>query len=215
VLAARLPVVYALDLAVAPAVAAPVERRALVVADPRGDLPGAAAEAVAVRRVLQSGPQPWRTDELAEGAASADEVRRRLVTTELFHYAGHGSFAGLGGWDSSLLLAKDTRLTLGDLLALDRLPRWVVLSGCDTGRSTAEAPVAGLGLAHAFLLAGSRAVIASTRPTDDRTLPAFFAELYRQWQREPDLAAALQRAQLAWRQRTPTADWASFRLFEP
>jgi hypothetical protein len=45
-------------------------------------------------------------------------------------------------------------------------------------------------------------------------VPAFFAELYRQWVREPDLAVAVQRAQLAWRDRDPAADWASFRLFE-
>ena len=72
-----------------------------------------------------------------------------------------------------------------------------------------------LGLAHAFLLAGSQAVIASTRPTADRTLPAFFADLYRQWDREPDLDVALQRAQLSWRQRDPGVDWGSFRIFEP
>ena len=53
------------------------------------------------------------------------------------------------------------------------------------------------------------------RPADDRTVPAFFAELYRQWDRDPDLAVALQRAQLAWREKNARADWASFRLFEP
>lgn len=214
-LVAARPVVYGLDLGAVAGGRPPEQRRALLVADPRGDLPGAAAESVAVRKVLQSDPRPWIVDQLSDATASADAVRRRLAAAELFHYAGHGSFAGFGGWDSSLLLANKTRLTLGDLLALDKLPRWVVLSGCDTGRSQAEAPVAGLGLAHAFLLAGSQEVVASTRPTDDRSLPVFFAELYRQWQRDPDLAAALQHAQLAWRQRNPTADWASFRVFEP
>jgi tetratricopeptide (TPR) repeat protein len=215
VLAAGRPVVYGLDLAVAPSTARAAGRRALLVADPRGDLPGAAAESVAVRRALQSDRPPWTTEELTVGDASAEAVGRRLAAADLFHYAGHGSFSGLGGWDSSLLLANDTKLTLGDLLALDRLPRWVVLSGCETGRSTAESPVAGLGLAHAFLLAGSQAVVASTRPADDRSLPSFFTKLYREWQRDPDLAAALQRAELAWRREDPGADWASFRLFEP
>ena len=131
--------------------------------------------------------------------ASAEAVRDRLATADLLHYAGHGTYSGFGGWESSLLLAEETRLTLGDLLALKRVPTWVVLSGCDTGRSSAETPVEGLGLAHAFLLAGSQAVVASTGPAADRTVPAFFAELYRQWDREPDLALALQRAQLSWR----------------
>jgi CHAT domain-containing protein len=91
-----------------------------------------------------------------------------------------------------------------------------VLSACDSGRSSTEVPVESLGLAQAFLLAGSRAVIASTRQVKDRDLPAFFPELYREWDREPDdLAAALQHAQLSWRKQHPRADWASFRLFEP
>lgn len=215
VLAAGRPVVYALDLAAAQLPKPAARKRALLVADPRGDLPGAAAEAAAVRKALQSDRPPWTTEELAADEASAAAVGRRLGGVDLFHYAGHGSFAGFGGWDSSLLLAKDTRLTLGDLLAVDSPPRWVVLSGCETGRSTAQTPVAELGLAHAFVLAGSQAVVASTRPTDDKSLPVFFAELYRRWQPDTNLAVALQLAQLEWRRQDPQADWASFRLFQP
>jgi CHAT domain-containing protein len=100
-------------------------------------------------------------------------------------------------------------------MSLERAPAWVVLSACDTGKSSAKTPVEGLGLAHAFLLAGSQAVVASTRPAEDLTVPAFFTELYRRWGRDPDLATAVQRSQLAWRKQSPDADWASFRLFEP
>lgn len=214
VLAGR-PLVYGLDLPVAAAPARTPGGHALVVADPRSDLPGARAEARAVAAVLASGSRPWIAEELASGKASAAAVRGRLAGADLLHYAGHGTFSGVGGWESGLLLADETELTLGDFLALERLPAWVVLSGCDTGRSSTETPVEGLGLAHAFLLAGSQAVVASTRPAADRTVPAFFTDLYRQWDREPDLAVALQRAQLSWRQRNPGADWASFRLFEP
>lgn len=213
VLAGR-PVVYGLDLAVAGSSDRPPGRTALLVADPRGDLPGARGEAHTVRKVLTSASREWKVDELEAAGASAASVGARLAATDLLHYAGHGDYAGLGGWESSLLLAGDTRLTLGDLLALPGVPAWVVLSGCDTGRASDETPVASLGLAHAFLLAGSRAVVASTRPADDRAVPAFFSELYRQWDREPDLAVAMQRAQLAWHDRDPGADWASFRLFE-
>ncbi len=215
VLLASGPVVYGLDLPVPKVPAQPPGRHALLVADPRGDLPGALKEARTVRKVLESGSRPWITAELKRAEASADAMRRRLAAADLLHYAGHGTFSGFGGWESGLLLAEETQLTLGDLLALERVPVWVVLSGCDTGRSSAETPVESPGLAHAFLLAGSRAVIGSTRPAADRTVPAFFTELYRQWDGEPDLAVALQRAQLAWRQRSPEADWAGFRLFEP
>lgn len=215
VLAGR-PVVYGLDLPLAAGPARPPGGHALVVADPRSDLPGALDEGRAVAEVLASGSRPWITKELAGGRASAAVVRGRLAGADLLHYAGHGTFSGLGGWESGLLLAGETELTVGDLLALERVPAWVVLSGCDTGRSSAEIPVEGLGLAHAFLLAGSRAVVASTRPIADRTVDAFFIDLYQQWDREPDLAVALRRAQLSWRQRNPGVDdWASFRLFEP
>jgi len=214
-LLAKAPIVYGLDLPVSTLAAQPPGRHALLVADPRDNLPGALAEAQAIRRVWKSGSRRWITEELKNEQASAKAVLSRLPAVDLLHYAGHGTFAGFGGWESGLLLAEDSQVTLGDLLALDRVPAWVVLSACDTGRSSIETPVESLGLAHAFLLAGSRAVIASTRPTDDRKVPAFFADLYRQWDGQADLAGALQRAELAWRQRNPGADWASFRLFEP
>jgi hypothetical protein len=214
VLLASRPVVYGLDL---PASSLPADtpgRRALLVTDPQGDLLGAREEARTVRKTLESRAKPpWTVETLTAAVASAEAVRGRLATVDLLHYAGHGVFSGFGGWDSSLLLAEETRLTLGDLLALDRVPAWVVLSACDGGRSSSEASVEGLGLAQAFLLAGSRAVIASTRPADDRTVPELFAELYRQWDQDP--AVALQRAQLAWRKSNPEADWDAFRLFEP
>jgi hypothetical protein len=214
VLLASRPVIYGLDLPVSSAPAQLPGRHALLVADPRDDLPGTLEEARAVRKALEDGSHPWISEELKGSAASAENVRDRLVAADLLHYAGHGVFSGLGGWESSLLLAQETRLTLGDLLALERVPAWVVLSGCETGRSSAAVPVESVGLAHAFLLAGSRAVIASTRPADDRAVSSFFPELYRQWDREPDLELAFQRAQLAWRRQNPGADWAGFRLFE-
>lgn len=214
VLLAARPVVYGLDLPVPLAPAEPSGRHALLVADPRDDLPGTLDEARTVRKVLEGGTLPWITEELRGTRASAEAVRDRLAAADLLHYAGHGIFSGRGGWESSLLLARETRLTLGDLLALERVPAWVVLSGCDTGRSSAETPVESLGLAQAFLLAGSRAVIASTRPADDRAVATFFPELYRKWSRQRDLAVAFQQAQLSWRQRNPGTDWSGFRLFE-
>ena len=215
ILLASAPVIYGLDLPVSTGPAQAPGRRALLVADPRDDLPGTREETRTVRRELESWSRPWITEELKSLAASAEAVRSRLPAVDLLHYAGHGTFSGSGGWESSLLLSEETRLTLGEFLTLERVPVWVVLSGCDTGRASTETPVESLGLAHAFLLAGSQAVIGSTRQADDREVPRFFSELYQQWSREPDLAVALQRAQLSWRKRNPGADWRGFRLFEP
>jgi tetratricopeptide (TPR) repeat protein len=213
-LLAHAPVVYGLDLPAEPRGGSVGGHRALLVADPRGDLPGARDEGRMVEQALATAPQRWRVEALTAESAGVAAVRQGLVDADLLHYAGHGSYSGLGGWDSSLLLADATRLTLGDLLALPRVPSWVVLAGCDTGRSEASS-VASLGLAHAFLLAGARAVVASTRATYDREMPRFFTDLYREWDGSQDLAVALQRAQLDWRRRDAAADWASFRLFVP
>lgn len=215
VLLAARPVAYGLDLSPpAPSRPAP-ERRALVVANPSEDLPAALVEADAVAAALRRGQPAWSLQVLRGTEASAGEIRRSLAGADLLHYAGHGVFSGSGGWESVLPLAGGTRLTLGDLLAFRRVPRWVVLSGCDTGRAGAGAPAEGLGLAHAFLLAGSREVIAATRPVGDRAAQGLFTELYRRWSPEPDLAALLRDAQLAWQRRDPAGDWQSFRLFEP
>lgn len=213
ILLAKAPMAYGLDLPV------PLEkvltRHALLVADTRDNLQGALDESRKVIEILRSGPRPWTTEELEGEEASVKAVRKQLTSADLLHYAGHGSFSESGGWDSSLLLAGDTRLTPGDLLTLDRVPAWVVLSACETGRSSTKVPIESVGLAQAFVVAGSRAVIASIRPVKDSDLPAFFSELYREWEREQDLAVALQHAQLSWRKRHPLADWQSFRLFEP
>jgi len=142
-------------------------------------------------------------------------VRAALPGASLFHYAGHGTFAGFAGWDSVLELADGSSLTLGDLLSLRQAPAWVVLSSCDAGRSSEQAPGEGIGLAHAFLLAGSQAVIAATRKVPDSIARDLLGELYRNWQPGVDLPRQFQRAQWTCLQRHPGTDCASFRLFEP
>lgn len=216
VLLAGRPVIYGLDLVAPRSAPSQASRRALVVADPLRDLPEAAREGKAVASALRAQQPAWSLDLLQGPSAAVESVKRSLAGSDLFHYAGHGIFAGAAGWGSDLTLAGGTRLTVGDLLALRRVPRWVVLAGCETGRSSAEAPIEGLGLAPAFVLAGSSAVVAATRPVDDRATQAVVVDLYQHWEgAAPDLALLLQRAQLSWRRRDPAADWASFRLLEP
>jgi tetratricopeptide (TPR) repeat protein len=214
-LAAR-PVAYGLDLGperAAPAARAGGRGRALVVGDPRGDLPAARHEAAVVETVLRRG---GFTEVLRlEGPeATLPALRRRLAGVDLLHVAGHGAAAGRFGWESALYLAAGGRLTLGDVLALERAPAQVVLSSCESARD-AGTPVAGLGLAQAFLVAGSERVIAALRPVGDRDTEALFARLYASPGASTHLAAHLREAQLAWRASDPAADWASFRVLEP
>jgi CHAT domain-containing protein len=167
-----------------------------------------------VRDALSSSAAGWQVDPLIGRAADANAVADALRRVDLLHYAGHATVSGAGGWESALPLAGQTRLTLGDLLASPRVPTWVVLSGCETGRTAAVAPVATLGLAHAFLLAGARGVVATSRPVTDRTAEKLLTELYGGWNGQMDLSTLLRQAQLAVRH-DPATDWQSFRFYEP
>jgi CHAT domain-containing protein len=216
-LLARHIVVYSLDLPTRSSPALPGRPIALLVSDPEGDLPAARQEAATVATTVRGWGSRWGFKPLNGPKAQAGAVRAALPAAGLFHYAGHGVFAGFAGWSSALPLADGSRLTLGDVLALRRAPAWVVLSACDAGRSSEEAPGEGIGLANAFLLAGSQGVVAARRPVADRSTRDLMRELYRGWQPGKDLARQLQRTQLAQRLIDPSANaaWASFRLLVP
>jgi hypothetical protein len=211
-IAAR-PVVYGLDLPTSPPAAPFVtaSRLALVVADPRGDLPGARREAAAARADLDAGG--WSVSELEGAAAGADVALGALARSDLFHFAGHAA-AGSADQGGALLLAGGGRIASAEVLALERVPRWIVLAGCETGVADREAPTDGLALAHAFLLRGARQVVATVRPVPDGATAALFAALYATGARDADLAVLLARAQ-AGALADGHVEAASFRVYEP
>ncbi len=208
VLAAARPVVYGLDL---PPVAAAAGHRALVITDPSGSLAEAPREAAFVEQTLRKADR----FQIIAGDDGGN-MRDLLPQVALLHFAGHADFTGRA-LDSGLNLDRDgaVRLTAGDVLTLPAAPAAVVLSACESARSGAgDAPVT-LGIAHAFLLAGSRTVIGATRPVDDRTTAALVRHLYELWDGTPEsAAAALAGAQLALRRQDPDADWQAFRVLE-
>jgi len=206
-LVARAPVTYSLD------VPSPETPKAgdsmLLVADPTGDLPAARAEAKTLAALHPQGLQSL----LGEQATSV-LVRAALPKVDRFHYAGHGSSAGEAGWESQLPLAGGA-LTVEDVLALPRVPAWVMLSACEGAKTNARAE--GLGVAQAFVLAGSMGVVAATRDVADSTAHALARHLYGDV--EPagttDAASLLRTGQLALRTSAPSADWAAFRVLTP
>jgi hypothetical protein len=192
-LVAKLPVVYGLDLG-GEAPSSDGVRSALVVADPTGDLPSAREEGASVATALRGA---WKTTSLAGRDATAARVREELARAVLFHYAGHGVFAGREGAESALPLAQGGALTLGDVLALPRAPSLVVLSGCEAGRDVGVHDEGAAGLAQAFVLAGARAVVAPVRVVDDRASGALARDLHAPRDGgDLDLAAALREAQI-------------------
>jgi hypothetical protein len=218
-LAARYIVSYGLDLP------ARIERpqattttAALLITDPRGNLVGARDEA---RRIEEKRSEhAGITTKVLRG----NEATHRAVVEAiedprfgLLHFSGHALFDGRDGWESGLLLAADGQLSVSDILALRRVPTFVLLSGCETAQTSPGAGAVGLGLAQAFLIAGAQAVVATARPVDDALAERVMTALHLALGEKAglDLAAALRDAQLAVRRETPAADWAAFRVLVP
>ena len=202
------PVVYGLDLPTFDRTAGSTrEPTALLIADPEGDLPAAQAELEIVRSAL--GGWHW----LSVEPLSAQRALGALQRADLLHFAGHADFAGHDGLDSHLRLAGSHRLSAADLLSSEaRAPQLVVLSACTSARSTADPFSPGLGLAHAFLLRGSRMVLGATEPVDDRLTRRLMEHFYGAWNgTAEDAPQALRLAQLALRPEDPRA-WKAFRL---
>jgi CHAT domain-containing protein len=212
-LVSKLAVDYPLDVGGVRDAASGVE--ALVVSDPTRDLPATRAEAKAVVDSLRT--SGWGVTALDGASATSANVLARLASVRIFHYAGHGVFAGLEGWESALPVHGGGRIALGDVLALDRAPAGVVLSACESARADLDASAESLGLAQAFVAAGAEAVVAPTRAVGDALASKLARLLYEGWApgAPPDLAELLQRAQVRIAAEDPQADWSSFRVLRP
>ena len=201
---AHLPVTYVLDAGRRQPLG-PETSYAMVLADPQGDLPAAREEARIVRNRLDA--TGWRLIPL-RAQAGPTEILKSLAAADLFHYAGHGRLE-LGA-HPVLLLSKQRFFTLSDVFSMPHPPRWVVLSGCLTGVGYSDGG-ATLGLGQAFMLAGSEAVLSTTRPVADGLARALAEDMYNQSSRGPDAwRAALVRLAI----QKPDEDWAAYRIFQ-
>jgi tetratricopeptide (TPR) repeat protein len=181
--------------------------KTLVVSDPTADLPQSGAEGRLVAQLL---PQ---SNHLSGSQAARSAVLMELTTADWFHYAGHAAFSDKDGLDAALKLA-DGNLTASDVLASSRVPGLVVLSACETGRSTEAAPE-GIGLAQAFVLRGASAVVASPRPMRDKDATLVAKALYPRLRSGENPSAALRHAVLAARTNSPSSDWSALRTIVP
>lgn len=143
----------------------------VVIADPDGTLPLAAREGAWVAERLAA-------QLIAGPGVTRGQVLERLDGASLFHFAGHGVLAAQQPWDAHLVLGRGETLTLEDLLIARPKIGVVVLSGCETGRSSALSRTERIGLAHAFSLAGARAVLATTVEVSDAAALDFIRRFY-------------------------------------
>jgi tetratricopeptide (TPR) repeat protein len=156
---------------------------ALVIADPSGELPGAASEGAVVAEAL--GPSAR-----IAGAATRITADRALLWTasgaEVLHVAGH--VAVLGRW-------RALRLADGDVEPAEMLhhalaPRIAVLAGCGSAAAMDEE---GWGsIASALLASGTAVVIATDRTVYDTAALSLMRAFYTQadWRSDPERALA-------------------------
>lgn len=175
---------------------------ALVVGDPRLDLPQARQEARAVAARLDG--------TLLEGdGATLEALLSSWSGRAVLHFAGHGRLSPGAPWEARLELARGQSLDFEMLLARRPGPGLVVLSGCDTARPL-DAPADGLGLAEGFLAGGTKHVLATTAEVDDAQARAFVGRFYEAGGAETPAEAFRQAALAA--EATGDASWADWRL---
>lgn len=153
-------VVYGLDLPSQPASAAS-QGAALLAIDPTNGYSESWRPQLAP--LLRQEPG-WRVEEITNQKGRVREQLLHLLgAAELFVYFGH---AQVESQVSRRFLQTDEKsgLQAMDILMLQSVPGQVVLIACESGLAKeGSGGVAGLGLAQAFLLRGSRSVIATTR----------------------------------------------------
>jgi len=108
--------------------------------------------------------------------ATAERLRRSAATARILHVATHGLFRPESPRLSAFLLA-DGWFGLGDVYDLRLRTDLVVLASCDGGLGGVLRGGDSLGLARAFLLAGSRALLSALGPVRDDAA-AFFVDAF-------------------------------------
>jgi CHAT domain-containing protein len=171
----------------------------LILADPGGDLPAAASEAVTVAGLVGG---KARTGGKASSGELAIAARARLL-----HLATHTGLGPRGPW----LQLADRRVSATDIVTGRIGPRLAVLASCASGARPGRQMWGSLGAA--FLAAGSRAVLASLGSVEDVRVREFVLTFYQQGG-AADPVAALARAQrVAIRRGLSPTYWAPFVLF--
>lgn len=183
-------------------------------------LPGAEREARAIASRLGA-------HSLTGVRATETEIRRRMRSAPLIHFATHGlAYAAASSSRRSYVAfasdaAQDGLLTMGELMddpTLTMRAELVVLSACQTGLGDMKKAEGTIGLQRAFLAKGARSVLVSLWNVDDKATRLLMEKFYAYWL-DPKVARtkarALQMAQNDLR-RTPGYEspkfWAAFQL---
>lgn len=129
-------------------------------------------------------------------AARTRPVLTALDGASLAHVAAHGTFRADNPMFSAVQLA-DGPLTVFDLQRLQRAPRQLVLSCCDTGAVSAAGADEMLGLLSALIPLGTAGLLAAAVPVSDEASEPFAVGVHERLQAGVSLAEALRDARRA------------------
>jgi hypothetical protein len=194
------------SLATARAAAGVPPTPALVVADPRDDLPAARAEALRALEVFAPDP----VSPLVGAEATPAAVRQRLPGHRTLYLACH-AVARPKPLDSALQLSGG-EITARELLT-ERLAgvRLAVLSSCESGRIGSELPDEVVALSTGLLQAGAAGVVASLWRVADQSTAVLLSRFLERWRLDGSApAAALCQAQRDVRGQVHPMRWAAF-----
>lgn len=195
----------------------------LFVADPRGDLSGAAEEARQLVATLSRRGFPC--DLLLAERASYLSVQEALGTGryDVIHYAGHARFGEDDGEESALELAQGRVLPASQIERVLRGTPLVFLDACSSAQAdrqdTAQQPLTYLGaaaesLASAFIFGGAQGFIGALWPVLDAGSRRFAAFFYDRVLAGDPVGEALRATRHRLQQERPTdLTWASFVLY--
>lgn len=188
----------------------PAGRSMLIVANPTGDLPGAQAEAAAIRTAMESVGGGFRIHVPTSGVSRL-YLRDNLAAWDLIHFSGHAAFNPGAPAESGLVLSDGIFSALDvreQLAAGAKAPALVFVNGCVSGRSDARArQLSLLNLSNALLLGGVRHFIGTIAEAPDELAGEFAAHFYRALAGGESAGAALQRARTEVMTRRP--EWAT------
>ncbi len=149
---------------------------------------------------------------LTGGDATIEAFVRASSRSRLIHLACHGLFRTGNPMFSSLRL-HDGWFMSADAMRLDLRGATVVLSACESGRSTAARGDEILGMARGFLSAGAPTLVVSLWLAHDRATTELMTGWYTRLQRGESASTALRHAQLDVKARYPHPFfWAPFIL---
>lgn len=153
---------------------------------------------------------------LTGAEATEDRFRELAPNYDVLHLACHADLNSAYPLFSALLLApgqqQDGELDVHEIFTLDLHAYLIVLSGCQTGLGCLTNGDELVGLARAFIYAGTPSILSSLWMVEDEST-AYLMQQFYEHLKYTDKAEALRQAQIAAKKKYPDLrSWASFEL---